>query len=114
MIELWKDGDDMAILTDSIDEDAFIRDFSEIMSAMIDDGTFEGDWDFQLCHWLPSFVDICCKYRGYKNNVYEKRVLAAGGSGFPNTFKVASLDGNKVKIFRESNRHSQEIMDDNG
>ena len=38
------------------------------------------DWEFNLDSWLPQVVDICCKYRGYKSAVKEKRVLISGGS----------------------------------
>jgi hypothetical protein len=36
------------------------------------------DWEFQFEKWLPQIVDICCKYRGYKNSVIEKKVLMSG------------------------------------
>lgn len=36
------------------------------------------DWDFQFSNWLPQVIEICCKFRGYKSAVSEKRVLIAG------------------------------------
>lgn len=82
MVELYKDGDDMVIVTDAQTEGGFLNEFAELLAAMIENGTFDSDWEFQLRFWLPSVVDICCKYRGYKTDVLEKRVLCAGGSGF--------------------------------
>ena len=71
MIQLFKDGDRMAIVTDAPTEDQFIRAFSDLLSRMIDDGQYEGDWEFQLGFWLPQVVDICCQYRGYSRDVEE-------------------------------------------
>ena len=90
-IQLHKDGDTMAIVTDALDEQDFTQEFSKLLSEMIDENSFEGDWEFQFDIWLPQFVDICCKYRGYKNNVEEKKVLIAG-SFTPSSEPVGSID----------------------
>jgi hypothetical protein len=98
MIELYKDGDRMAILTDAPDEDTFIRDMATVFGGLIEHGSFDYDWEFQFGYWLPAIVDICCKYRGYKNNVAERRVLCSGASGFPTDFKVCSFRNDKLEI----------------
>jgi len=105
MIEFYKDGDDMSILTDAIDEGTFIHEVSEVLAGLVEDGTFDSDWDFQLGNWLPCIVDICCKYRGYKNSVAERRVLCAGASGFPNTAKICTLRGKDLKIYWSRRDH---------
>jgi hypothetical protein len=79
MIELYKDGDQMAILTDAKDEREFMDEMSELLDRAIRSNENETDWQFQLQRWLPQMVDVCCKYRGYKcNNVQERRVFVAG------------------------------------
>ena len=109
MIELYKDGDHMAILTDAKDEREFMDQVSELLADVIgsdngylrvagnedflyglqewlsgkDNTGYSGlsnDWEFQLGRWLPQIVDICCKYRGYKADVLERKVLIAGDS----------------------------------
>lgn len=77
-VQLYKDGNCMAIKTDCEDEDEFIDEFSVLLGAMIEDKEYEGDWMFQLTHWLPQVVDMCCAYRGYKTDVRKKQVLIAG------------------------------------
>jgi len=78
MIELFKDGDNMAIRTDASSEDEFIDGFTELLAHMIEKGMYETDWEFQLRFWLPCFVEICCKLRGYKASVKEQRILTSG------------------------------------
>ena len=116
MIELYKDGDHMAIKTDAMDEREFLDDISELFSEMIGDGKFIGvadeggieigeslkefaekhgkqlwcDWAFQFNYWLGNIVDICCKYRGYKNSVHEKKVLIAGTTSLSGMVPIAS------------------------
>jgi len=102
MIELFKDGDMMAIKTDAKDEQTFLYEMSGLFDQMIQDQTFNGtcivndeikmecDWEFQFSFWLPQIVDICCKYRGYKSNVNEKRVLIAGAISPHNSDVIAS------------------------
>lgn len=82
MIELFKDGDQMAIRTDCPTEIAFQMEFAELFSTVIEDGDHDGDWEFQLRYWLPQFVDICCKLRGYKADVETHTVLVAGARIF--------------------------------
>jgi hypothetical protein len=78
MIELYKDGNVMNIVTDAKNEVNFIDEFSELFSDMIQEKAYDNDWQFQLLEWVPQVVDICCKYRGYKSQVFEKKLLIAG------------------------------------
>ena len=78
MIKMYKDGDHMGILTDCKDERDFMGQVSEVFAKMIQEKKFESDWLFQFEYWLPQIVDICCKYRGYKNTVIQKVLLRAG------------------------------------
>jgi hypothetical protein len=68
----------MAIETDSPFENAFSQEFVSVLAALIEAGTYSGDWEFQLAIWLPQYCDIVCKYRGYKVDVKERRILLAG------------------------------------
>lgn len=77
-VKLYKNGDNMGIWTDVVDEDAFIDELAAALSEIIQAKTYDSDWEFQLFHWLPSIVDICCAFRGYKNNVAVKTVMSAG------------------------------------
>jgi len=77
-IQLFKDGDNMAIRTDCLNEDEFNRQFSGLLDGLISDGWHVGDWEFQFNYWLPQYVDICCSYRGYKSEVDKRTVLLAG------------------------------------
>lgn len=83
-VRLYKNGDSMAIETDCKNEDDFISQFNELIDVMIENGDFLGneeaacDWKFQLDYWIPCLVDICCAYRGYKNNVVKRTVYLSG------------------------------------
>ena len=114
MIELFSNNkDEMAIVTDSKDEREFIMDMSRLLGDMLsnahffsisqDDDVaaraqlaaeeplslFENNWELELNWILPEIVDICCKYRGYKNGVKEKRLLIAGAFGFKGAKPIA-------------------------
>ena len=134
MIELYKDGNVMAIQTDAKDEREFIDGFSNLLSDMIYEGkfmnvadmeyigpeekesearkelskSFGNDWAFQFNEWLPQMVDICCKYRGYKNTVHEKKLLIAGN---PNVNGL-NLEGTSEhrNIKEEANGNRQKIQ----
>jgi len=82
MIQLFKDGDSMAIRTDCQTEDDFIGEFSEMFNELIGEDYYQGDWEFQLRMWLPQFVELCCAFRGYKNVVDKKTVMTVGNGVF--------------------------------
>ena len=90
MIRLYKDGDTMGIGTDCTDAGEFLNQLSTMLSDMIDRKAHDGDWEFQLRFWLPQTLEICCKLKGYKADVAERRWLLAGaGEGAP---LVATID----------------------
>ena len=95
---LYKNGDHMAIETDAINERAFLEDISTALSALIDSGTHEGDWEFQFGYWLPQIVDICCVYRGYKTEteVSKRTLLIAGVWDITVPLEVEVIDGRAI------------------
>jgi hypothetical protein len=89
--KLYKDGRNMSIVTNCDNEVDFIDEVSKILADKIAVGEFieseafiketgvhPNDWEFQFQAWLRCFIEICMKYRNYKANVFEHRVLAAG------------------------------------
>lgn len=96
---LYKDGDTMAVSTEADDEDQFHAEFCELLSDMINRNIFDGDWEFQLRFWLPQYVDICCKLRGYKSNVLEKRKIIAG-QFTPNSF-LSQIDERRNIVYHQ-------------
>lgn len=88
--KLYKDGDRMGIWTDAAGERDFLDEVSRLWDSLIASGWccelhvageevhLACDWAFQFGLWLPQVVEICCKLRGYKSNVEEKRVLFTG------------------------------------
>jgi len=51
---------------------------SAAKTARIVQEVLENDWEFQFGYILPLVVEICCKLRGDKSTVAEKRMLLAG------------------------------------
>lgn len=116
MIELYKDGDHMAIKTNAINEHVFLCEMSKLLSDMIARGMFfnpsfedsdpaalaqaatedkdliyDNDWEFQFYYWLPLIVDICCKYRGLKSDVQERVELIAGDPSYCDMIPTATM-----------------------
>jgi hypothetical protein len=90
MIELYKDGDTMSIVADCLNEDQFVDEFAELLSSAIENGSYDCDWEFQLCRWLRQFSDIVCSYRGYKADVDKKTVIVAGSRN-PNSGDLVAV-----------------------
>ena len=91
MIKIFQDEKgDTAITTDAEDERAFLDDLSV---ALIEDIATRKNSIDTTRKLLSQIIDICCKYRGYKNNVTEKRVLTVGNilMGDP----IVDLEGNE-------------------
>lgn len=80
MIELYKDGDCMAMLTDAPDADAFIEEFAELLSTMIEAGDFDGDWQFQLERWFGQMSEILCSLKGHESPVIKNTIRISGGA----------------------------------
>ena len=105
MIEMYKDGNVMSIVTDSNDERDFLQDLSALLAGEIAAGNFQDDWEFQFNNWLPQVVDICNKYRGYKSPVAERRVLISGTPPYGEAKPVAKYsrdNGNGKKTKKTS------------
>ncbi len=62
---------------------SFVDELCKVLSDAIDGGHHGSDWHFQIVYLLPMVVDICCKYRGYKSGVDEKRVLIKSNGIIP-------------------------------
>jgi hypothetical protein len=82
MVKLYKDGDHTAIITDARTESEFVDELTELLSGLIDEGKYSGDWQFQLMCWLLQVVDICCEYRGYDSPTHKRTMLIAGDRSF--------------------------------
>ena len=95
-VQLYKDGDQMAIQADCQSEDEFVRQFVAMLEILIENGEYDSDWEFQLERWLPQFVDICCAYRGYKNSV-EKRTIVLSGSRLIPASPTHEFDPKKLR-----------------
>jgi len=111
-VKLYKDGKVMSIETNASDEGEFVRELAGVLEALVERGQHDGDWAFQFENWLPQAADIISRYRGYKADVREDRILIAGYS-YPNgTTLIAHGDEKKVVIPEEQgddfNHHSQE------
>jgi len=80
MVELFKDPDSqlMAVRTDAETPEQFFQQLAHGLGAMIENGTYDGDWALQLSKWLPQAFEIGLKLRGYKADVLEKRLITAG------------------------------------
>jgi len=79
--QLYKEGDHMGVTTDALTEEQFSHEFCEALASALP--KYEGDEEFQLFWWLPCYANIVSKYRGYKAEVIERRVLIAGECGAP-------------------------------
>ncbi len=96
--QLYKDGDTMAIRTTTEGEDEFLRQISGLFREMIEKNVFEGTWEFQFQKWIPQVVDISCKFRGYKSNVEEKKMLTAGSFSESSDDLVIEHTGRDVSL----------------
>lgn len=102
MVKLFKDGDSMAIVTDAANEDMFIEQVSEVLDALVEKNAFASDWAFQFRYWLKQVADICCKYRGYKNDVLEKRMLCSSSHNiFPGDGMIKAFYEDGKVVFSE-------------
>lgn len=77
-VQLYKEGQALAIQTDCQTEEAFTEQFCELLTMAIDGNTHAGEWEFHLRQWLPQFVELCNAYRGYKAKVTTKTIYTSG------------------------------------
>lgn len=92
MIQFFKDGDNMGLLTDVQDPIEFGRQLSDALSHLIDADCYQGDWEFQLGFWLPCAFEIWARLKGYKADVEERRTIYAGSSMVSDREVVATYD----------------------
>lgn len=77
-VKLFEDGKKNAIQTNCRNADAFIEEFSVMLSKLIEDGRYDGEWEHHLRAWLPGLLDICNAMNGYKNTVEKETVYTSG------------------------------------
>lgn len=82
MVELYKGEDvgacSIAIVTDNDNEELFCAEFTDLMQDVIKHNIFDDLWSYYLPNILTSYVEVCCKLRGYKSDVSMKTVITAG------------------------------------
>jgi len=78
-VRLYKDGMKRAVQTNCRDVNAFIEEFSVMLSQLIERDVYRGEWEVQLRAWLPAVFDICNAMNGYKNTVEKETVYTSGG-----------------------------------
>jgi hypothetical protein len=76
--KLHKNGDRMAVQTDAKSESEFLTEYIELLAKMCDDGTYAGDWEFQLSRWIPQSIEVVLHYRGYKSEAQIRSVIVSG------------------------------------
>jgi hypothetical protein len=78
MLELYKDGDALGIITDIETEETFTREFARLLDRLIMNKAYDGDWEFQLELWFKAAFDVIAKLRGYKANVEVHTLIKSG------------------------------------
>ena len=73
MIKLYKSGDNMGIATDLVNEDDFVDEISELFEKLINEKSYENDWEFQFMYWLPQIASILMFFRGCDLSGYIER-----------------------------------------
>jgi hypothetical protein len=115
--EVVGESGNFVIVTDAENELTFIVEFAEMIESMIEESEFmvvkknnDGDhpdymslkkffidsdyqilnaWGDHLADLLPQVIDVCCKLRGYKNRVTERRILISGDPIIDQTEPIA-------------------------
>lgn len=87
MLEFYEDEKGSGIRSNAKDEREFLDWAAKLISqiivpnAQIEGMDIEGcteHWEGMLKNFLPRIIEICCKYRGYKSEVMEQRILISG------------------------------------
>lgn len=100
--QFYKDADRFGIGTAAATEEEFIEDFAKFFSQTIDSGYYQGDHEFQLNGWLPKLIEICCRFRGYKADVSEQRVIVCGDINFPVNLIEGEVTNRKEVVMSKS------------
>ena len=83
--EIYKHGEDVSVVTTAADERDFIETFSEALRPLMQNGSAERE----AREAVRAGFDIVAKLRGYKSDVQERRVLAAGRWPHPSETPLA-------------------------
>jgi len=78
IVKFYKDGDNMSISTNASSEEQFLDEAIAQLAQKIEAGEHTGDWLFQLERWIPQLIEVTCKLRGYKADVFEERIITSG------------------------------------
>lgn len=110
VLKLYRDGTKLAIQTNAPDERTFVEQFAATLAqTIVPDSKQQQELRLLLNGWLPAFIEISCKLRGYKSAATEQRVLTAGEIS-PNEASLASLIDDtgsvNVKLLPFVNGHS--------
>jgi len=77
--KIYVTKENTAIETNAKDERDYLEEVTSLVSQMIgDDDIPSAEALYLLPIVIPLIVDTCCKMRGYKANVEEKRTIIAG------------------------------------
>ncbi len=79
--QIFQLNEDISVVTDAVDERDFLETFADSIGEL-DNGT-------PLRDVLAAGYDIVAKLRGYKSEVQERRVLAAGRWPHPSEVAIA-------------------------
>jgi hypothetical protein len=96
-VKLYRDGDSVAIQTNTTDESQFVRQASLALGEALENPAREGRADALLALWIPQIVDICASLRGYKAPLVDQQVVRTAGRIYPSeALIVAASEGNGV------------------
>ena len=74
--QLFKNGDSTGIATDALSKKAFLKEMAGLFNQLIEEGKFNGDWEFQLERWLTHIDEICRQYsEGEPNLFFGKSII---------------------------------------
>lgn len=78
MLEIYKDGEKIGLMTDAGTEEEFRRAFAGVLAGLLTQGKLGEDADFHLGGLLTQYAEVVCKLRGYKANVRTRTLIEAG------------------------------------
>jgi hypothetical protein len=78
-VKLFRDEHGYGMQTEAPTETIFTHQFANLLSSLIETGTYDNHWRQVLKPWLEQAINICCAYRGYKVEDVEQRTLYSAG-----------------------------------
>lgn len=91
MVKIYRNGENLGLMTDSDSEETFVRDFTAVFSAAM-----KKDPKLALQPVLVCFADVVAKLRGYKSNVRTRTLIEAGIFVPDDEDLIAAVDGHDV------------------